>query len=717
MSINKLSKYGIVLVAAITVATVAQSQFGQSSSKVYADEIASTAPKTSEVPSIAPATSENVSSVPTTSEEPAVALTSENSEAPETSALYSELGGRAVTPTGIVSSTSTTSSENSSDKNETEEDKSFYFRYVEHTDSGDIETGTGVFSSNEDGRFVLPEGDNYRYSYYTITSDDGKSFKAGDVIPYDSPLLKHPNFDDNAITYTYYKNKPSVEGNIVVNSINRPSWHHGDSISYHVRYGVFERNSKYGVPAVIDIAPYDTVVVPLDKEVTVSAKTIPGYTLDSANKYETGSDIPDNTLKLSSSYFVTDNTGTPMAMFLYKKNNSETPFKDSLTPSAKPSSQSEGPLTYTVIYHFTGEDPRSVEYTIEPGETEHLGFGGKGAASFPVISGTPSFYEVSYDRVKAGKTLYEFWQYDYRTHNADGTPKVTDTSSTPATSTTPATSEAPAVSTTPATSETPAVSTTPATSEAPAVSTTPATSETPAVSTAPATSEAPANSTTPATSEAPAVSTTPATSETPAVSTTPATSETPAVSTTPATSEAPAVSTAPATSETPAVSTTPATSEAPAVSTTPATSEAPAVSTAPATSETPAVSTTPATSEASAVSTTPATSEAPANSTTPATSETPTVSTTPATSEAPAVSTTPATSLVTSKDTHSMNSVTSSSTQTRNAGIKSEADGKLTGHDLPKTGDTNTKVGMLGMVLVGLGLTSLVYKGRHRRSK
>jgi LPXTG-motif cell wall anchor domain protein len=64
-----------------------------------------------------------------------------------------------------------------------------------------------------------------------------------------------------------------------------------------------------------------------------------------------------------------------------------------------------------------------------------------------------------------------------------------------------------------------------------------------------------------------------------------------------------------------------------------------------------------------------------------------------------------------------MNSVTSSSTQTRNAGIKSEADGKLTGHDLPKTGDTNTKVGMLGMVLVGLGLTSLVYKGRHRRSK
>ena len=242
------------------------------------------------------------------------------------------------------------------------------------------------------------------------------------------------------------------------------------------------------------------------------------------------------------------------------------------------------------------------------------------------------------------------------------------------------------------------------------------TSETPAVSTTPATSEAPAVSTTPATSEAPAVSTTPAASEAPAVSTTPATSEAPAVSTTPATSEAPAVSTTPATSEAPAVSTTPATSEAPAVSTTPATSEAPAVSTTPATSEAPAVSTTPATSEAPAVSTTPATSEAPAVSTTPATSEAPAVSTTPATSEASAVSTTPATGLVPSKNIHSMNSVTSPFTQTRNTGIKSEADGKLTSHDLPKTGDTNSKVGMLGMVLVGLGLTSFVYKGRHRRS-
>ena len=121
-------------------------------------------------------------------------------------------------------------------------------------------------------------------------------------------------------------------------------------------------------------------------------------------------------------------------------------------------------------------------------------------------------------------------------------------------------------------------------------------------------------------------------------------------------------------------------------------------------------------------------SEAPANNTTPATfyraalttttapSESPAFSTTPATSEAPAVSTTPATGLVPSKNIHSMNSVTSPFTQTRNAGIKSEADGKLTSHDLPKTGDTNSKVGMLGMVLVGLGLTSFVYKGRHRRS-
>lgn len=626
MSINKLSKYGIVLVAAVTVATVAQSQFNQSSSKVYADEIASTAPKTSEAPSTTPATSEAS----------AVVLTSENSEAPATS-------------------------ENSRDKDETVEDKSFFFRYVEHTDSGDIESGTGVFSSDEDGRFVLPEGDDYRYSYYTITSDDGKSFKAGDVIPYDSPLLNHPHFDDNPITYTFYKNKPSVEGNIVVNPINRPSWHHGDSISFHVRYGVFERNSKYGVPAVIDIAPYDTVVVPLDKGVTVSAKTIPGYTLDSANKYETGSDIPDNTLMLSSSYFAFDNTGTPMAMFLYKKNNSETAFKDSLTPSAKPSSQSEGPLTYTVIYHFTGGDTAgehsySVEHTIEPGETEYLKLGGKGAVSAPVISGTPSFYKVSYDRVKAGKTLYEFWQYYPYTYNGDGTPKVTDTSSTPAVSTTPATSESLAVSTTPATSEAPAVSTTPATSEAPAVSTAPATSEAPAVSTAPATSEAPA------------------------------------VSTTPATSEAPAVSTAPATSEASAVSTAPATSEAPAVSTTPATSEAPAASTTPAV--------------------TPSTSVNPASSVTLDKLSQKAYKKMSSAQRWASVS-----SPLASKADHSMDSAMISSTQSHDEGMTPATGRKLAGHNLPNTGDTNAKVGILGMIFVGLGLTSLAYKGRHRRSK
>ena len=319
------------------------------------------------------------------------------------------------------------------------------------------------------------------------------------------------------------------------------------------------------------------------------------------------------------------------------------------------------------------------------------------------------------------------------------------------------TSEAPAVSTTPATSEAPAVSTTPATSEAPAVSTTPATSENPisdndpslnrmlylnySVADDPKRSWLTGDVVTPK-----GYTVMPAdelegypyytitgsngknysvgdviTTEEPGLfghanyeddalyyryyRTNPnSVSETPAVSTTPATSEAPAVSTTPATSETPAVSTTPATSETPAASTTPTTSEAPAASTTPATSEAPAVSTTPATSEAPAVSTTPATSETPAASTTPATSET------------PAVSTTPATSLVPSKDIHSINSVTYSSTQTRNAGIKSEADGKLTSHDLPKTGDTNSKVGMLGMIFVGLGLTSFVYKGRHRRS-
>ena len=365
--------------------------------------------------------------------------------------------------------------------------------------------------------------------------------------------------------------------------------------------------------------------------------------------------------------------------------------------------------------------------------------------------------------------------YYYHPQNSDNTSEAPAVSTTPATSeapavsTTPATSEAPAVSTTPATSEAPAVSTTPATSENPISDNDPSLNRmlylNYSVADDPKRSWLTGDVVTPKgytvmpadelegypyytitgsngknysvgdviTTEEPGLfghanyeddalyyryyRTNPnSVSETPAVSTTPATSEAPAVSTTPATSETPAVSTTPATSEAPAVSTTPATSETPAVSTTPTTSEAPAVSTTPTTSEAPAASTTPATSEAPAVSTTPATSEAPAVSTTPATSETPAASTTPATSETPAVSTTPATSLVPSKDIHSMNSVTYSSTQTRNAGIKSEADGKLTSHDLPKTGDTNSKVGMLGMIFVGLGLTSFVYKGRHRRS-
>ena len=57
LSINKFSKYGIVLVAANTVATVAQSNsVSRLQREVYADEIAGTAPKTSEVPSITPAT-------------------------------------------------------------------------------------------------------------------------------------------------------------------------------------------------------------------------------------------------------------------------------------------------------------------------------------------------------------------------------------------------------------------------------------------------------------------------------------------------------------------------------------------------------------------------------------------------------------------------------------------------------------------------------------
>lgn len=235
-------------------------------------------------------------------------------------------------------------------------------------------------------------------------------------------------------------------------------------------------------------------------------------------------------------------------------------------------------------------------------------------------------------------------------------------------------------------------------SEAPAVSTAPATSETPAVSTAPATSEAPAVSVTPATSEAPAVSTTPATSEAPAVSTAPATSEAPVVSTTPATSEAPAVST------TPAASTTPATSEAPAVSTAPATSEAPAVSTTPATSEAPAASTTPAV--------TPSTSVNPASSVTLDKLSQKAYKKMSSAQRWASVS-----SPLASKADHSMDSAMISSTQSHDEGMTPATDGNLVGHNLPNTGDTNAKVGILGMIFVGLGLTSLAYKGRHRRSK
>ena len=712
LSINKFSKYGIVLVAAITVATVAQSQFGQSSSKVYADEIASTAPKTSEVLSITPATSENdsttpvVSTSPETSEAPAVVSTSENSEAPATS----ENSETATMP--IWSETETDSPIN---------EKAFKYistRFVESTDK-ENDFGGGSFSLAKDQIFTVPDEKIAGY-YYTITSADGKKYLPGDIIKYADLKFDDPsNYrvgEINVLTYTYYKDKSSM---IEAPSLSKPSgysykynslkpstidqgirsaWDHGDTMTYHVHYRVFDRDSKYGVPVFEDIASYDTVVVPKNGSIKVDAKVIPGYTLDSQHMFNSNFNSTDKTMTIhpgigedGSFVGVVDKNGIPMVGFTYFKDNSESAFKNSMTPAVSSLNTSGKTLTYTVRKYYNGRLWSHYQNNIEPGESKQLYSFSIGALGGPdtTLYGTPGYFEVTYDDVKAGKNLYEFWRYEPDFFNADGTPKDTTTS---------------------------AASTAPATSEAPAVSVTPATSEAPAVSTTPATSEAPAVSTTPATSEAPAVSTTPATSETPAVSTTPATSEAPAVSTTPATSEAPAVSTTPATSETPAASTTPATSEAPAVSTTPATSEAPAVSTTPATSEAPAVSTTPATSETPAASTTPATSEAPAVSTTPATSEAPAVSTTPATSEAPAVSTTLATGLVPSKNIHSMNSVTSPFTQTRNAGIKSEADGKLTSHDLPKTGDTNSKVGMLGMVLVGLGLTSFVYKGRHRRS-
>lgn len=228
LSINKFSKYGIVLVAAITVATVAQSQFDQSSSKVYADEIASTAPKTSEVLSITPATSENVSTtpavstspetseapavstMPTTSEAPAVFSTSENSEAPATS----ENSETATMPNW--SETDTDSSIN---------EKAFKYistRFVVSTDK-ENDFGGGSFSLTKDQIFTVPDEKIAGY-YYTITSADGKKYLPGDIIKYAD--LK---FDDtsnyrfgeiNVLTYTYYKDKSSM---IEAPIINKPS--------------------------------------------------------------------------------------------------------------------------------------------------------------------------------------------------------------------------------------------------------------------------------------------------------------------------------------------------------------------------------------------------------------------------------------------------------------------------------------------------------------
>ena len=730
MSINKLSKYGIVLVAAVTVATVAQSQFGQSSSKVYADEIASTVPTTSEAPSTTPATSENVSTTPAmstspetseapvvsttpaTSEAPAVVSTSENSEASATS----ENSETATMP--IWSETETDSPIN---------EKAFKYistRFVESTDR-ENDFGGGSFSLAKDQIFTVPDEKIAGY-YYTITSADGKKYLPGDIIKYADLKFDDPsNYrvgEINVLTYTYYKDKSSM---IEAPSLSKPSgysykynslkpstidqgirsaWDHGDTMTYHVHYRVFDRNSKYGVPVFEDIAPYDTVIVPKNGSIKVNARVIPGYTLDSQHMFNDNFNSSDKTMTIQpeigeDGYFlgVVDKNGIPMVGFTYFKDNSESAFKDSMTPAVSSLNTSGKTLTYTVRKYYNGRLGSHYQNNIEPGESKRLYSFSIGALGAPdtTLYETPGYFEVTYDDVKAGKNLYEFWLYQPDFFNADGTPKDT---ATPETSVAPAISEAPAVSTTPTTSEAPAVSTTPVISEAPAVSTAPATSETPAVST------------TPATSETPTVSTTPATSETPAVSTTPVISEAPAVSVTPATSEAPAVSTAPATSEAPAVSTTPATSESPAVSMTPATSEAPAVSTTPATSEAPAVSTTPVISEAPAV--TPSTSANPASSVTLDKLSQKAYKEMSSAQKGALVS-----SSLASKAEHSMDSAMISSTQSHDEGMTPATDGNLVGHNLPNTGDTNAKVGILGMIFVGLGLTSLAYKGRHRRSK
>ena len=258
MSINKLSKYGIVLVAAITVATVAQSQFGQSSSKVYADEIASTAPKTSEVPSITPATSENdsttpvVSTSPETSEAPAVVSTSENSEAPATS----ENSETATMP--IWSETEADSPIN---------EKAYKYISTRFVDSTDRENdfGGGSFSLAKDQIFTVPDEKIAGY-YYTITSADGKKYLPGDIIKYADLKFDDPsNYrvgEINVLTYTYYKDKSSM---IEAPSLSKPSgysykynsldpstidqgirsaWDHGDTMTYHVHYRVFNRDSN-----------------------------------------------------------------------------------------------------------------------------------------------------------------------------------------------------------------------------------------------------------------------------------------------------------------------------------------------------------------------------------------------------------------------------------------------------------------------------------------
>ena len=106
--------------------------------------------------------------MPTTSEAPASFWLQKIARLLETSALYSEDGGLAVTPTDIVSPTSVQR------QVKILSDKSLFFLYVEHTDSGVEQSGTGVYALMKMGASLFPEGTDYRYSYYTITSDDGR---------------------------------------------------------------------------------------------------------------------------------------------------------------------------------------------------------------------------------------------------------------------------------------------------------------------------------------------------------------------------------------------------------------------------------------------------------------------------------------------------------------------------------------------------------------